>query len=53
MEGIKEAKKRGVKFGRSKIGVPKDFEKVANQWSRKEISIRAGAKQLNVSHIGY
>ncbi len=53
MEGIKEAKKRGVKFGRSKIDVPKDFEKVANQWSKKEISIRAGAKQLNVSHTTF
>ncbi|MDY3332559.1 MAG: recombinase family protein [Gallibacter sp.] len=53
MEGIKEAKKRGVKFGRSKIDVPKDFEKVANQWSKKEISLRAGAKQLNVSHTTF
>ena len=53
MEGIKEAKKRGVKFGRSKIDVSKDFEKVANQWSKKEISLRAGAKQLNVSHTTF
>lgn len=53
MEGIKEAKKRGVKFGRSKIDVPKDFEKVANQWNKKEISLRAGAKQLNVSHTTF
>lgn len=44
MEGIKEAKKRGVKFGRSKIDVPKGFEKEANQWNKKEISLRAGAK---------
>lgn len=50
MEGIKETKKRGVKFGRSKKDVPKDFEKVANQWSKKEVSLRSGAKQLNVSH---
>lgn len=53
MEGIKEAKKRGVKFGRSKKDVPKDFEKVANQWSKKEVSLRSGAKQLNVSHTTF
>lgn len=53
IEGIKEAKKRGVKFGRSKKDVPKDFEKVANQWSKKEVSLRSGAKQLNVSHTTF
>ena len=53
MEGIKETKKRGVKFGRSKKDVPKDFEKVANQWSKKEVSLRSGAKQLNVSHTTF
>lgn len=53
MEGIKEAKKRGVKFGRSKKDVPKYFEKVANQWSKKEVSLRSGAKQLNVSHTTF
>ena len=44
---------RGVKFGRSKKDVPKDFEKVANQWSKKEVSLRSGAKQLNVSHTTF
>ncbi len=53
MEGIKEAKKRGVKFGRSKKDVPKDFDKVADQWSKNKISLRAGAKQLGVSHTTF
>ena len=50
MEGIKEAKKKGIKFGRSKKEIPKDFEKIAEKWRRKEISLRMGAKELNVSH---
>lgn len=40
MEGIKEAKKKGIKFGRSKKEIPKDFEKIAEKWRRKEISLR-------------
>ncbi|SFE43800.1 Site-specific DNA recombinase [Peptostreptococcaceae bacterium pGA-8] len=53
MEGIKEAKKRGVKFGRSKIEIPEDFDKIAKKWRNHEISIRAGAKLLNISHTTF
>ncbi|MDD7510780.1 MAG: recombinase family protein [Peptostreptococcaceae bacterium] len=53
MEGIKEAKKRGVKFGRSKIEVPKDFDAIAKLWSKEEISLRTGAKRLGVSHTTF
>ncbi|HEM6034979.1 TPA: recombinase family protein [Streptococcus suis] len=53
MEGIREAKKKGVKFGRSKKDIPKDFEKIAGKWQRKEISLRTGAKELHVSHTTF
>lgn len=53
MEGIREAKKKGVKFGRSKKDIPKDFEKIAGKWQRKEISLRIGAKELHVSHTTF
>lgn len=53
MEGIREAKKKGVKFGRSKKEIPKDFEKIAGKWKRKELSLREGAKELNVSHTTF
>ncbi|MBW9212839.1 MULTISPECIES: recombinase family protein [Terrabacteria group] len=50
MEGIWEAKKRGVKFGRTKKEIPKEFHEVAYRWKKKEISIRQGAKILGISH---
>lgn len=53
MEGIREAKKKGVKFGRNKKDIPKDFEKIAGKWQRKEISLRIGAKKLHVSHTTF
>ncbi|HEL1135374.1 TPA: recombinase family protein [Streptococcus equi subsp. zooepidemicus] len=53
MEGIREAKKKGIKFGRSKKEIPKDFEKIAEKWRRKEISLRMGSKELNVSHTTF
>lgn len=36
MEGIKEARKRGVKFGRSKKEVPKQFDDVVTMWVDKK-----------------
>ena len=53
MEGIREAKKKGIKFGRSKKDIPKEFEVIATQWSKKQISLRTGAKQLGVSHTTF
>lgn len=48
-EGIFEAKKKGVKFGRPRREKPDDFDKIASLWSRREISLRKGAAILNVS----
>ncbi len=53
MEGIREAKKKGIKFGRSKKEIPKEFDDVAEQWCNNKISLRNGAKQLNVSHTTF
>lgn len=53
MEGIREAKKKGIKFGRSKKEIPKEFEAVAKQWKNGKIGLRVGAKKLNVSHTTF
>jgi DNA invertase Pin-like site-specific DNA recombinase len=50
LEGIKEAKKRGVRFGRPRIPVPDKFQEVADQVRRKKISLREGGRILGVSY---
>ena len=40
-------------IGRSKKEIPKEFDDVANQWRNNKISLRNGAKQLNVSHTTF
>ncbi|MGT2754555.1 recombinase family protein [Streptococcus ovis] len=50
MEGIKEAKKKGVKFGRPKRELPDKFHEIATIWREGEISLREGAKMLKISH---
>ena len=37
MEEIREAKKKGIKFGRSKKEIPKEFDDVAKQWRKNNI----------------
>ncbi|WP_199854284.1 recombinase family protein [Clostridioides difficile] len=49
MEGITEAKKRGVKFGRPRRELPCKFYEVAKMWKNREISLREGAKMLEAS----
>lgn len=50
MEGIKEAKKKGVKFGRPKRELPDKFYEIAIIWREGEISLREGARMLKISH---
>lgn len=50
LEGIREAKKRGVRFGRPRLPIPAQFEEVAAQVRKNKISLRTGAKLLGVSH---
>ncbi|MBS4750729.1 recombinase family protein [Granulicatella sp. zg-ZJ] len=49
MEGIEEAKKKGIQFGRPRKKRPSYFHEFYTLWKRKEITIREGAKQLGVS----
>jgi len=53
MEGIKEAKKRGVKFGRPKQEKPDEFMEVVKLWQKGEVSLRTGASILGVSHATF
>jgi DNA invertase Pin-like site-specific DNA recombinase len=52
-EGIAAAKERGVKFGRPKIKVPKNFESVRDKWLKQEISSREAGQILGVSHTTF
>lgn len=49
-EGIAAAKARGVKFGRKPIERPSDFDAVHAEWISGNLSARAAAKQLGVTH---
>ncbi|WP_041139579.1 recombinase family protein [Beduini massiliensis] len=51
MEGIKEAKAKGIQFGRPANDFPEDFEEVYNLWKMKQISQREAGKRLNSSHV--
>ena len=50
MEGIKEAKEKGVRFGRPPKQPPENFLQVAQLWKKGEMSLREGAEQLDISH---
>lgn len=50
MEGIREAKKKGVRFGRPRQAIPENFEEVARQCRNGNVSLRKGAALLGVSH---
>lgn len=50
MEGIKEAKKKGVKFGRPKQKLPDNFYEIVTLWQNNKISLREGAKLLKMSN---
>lgn len=52
-EGIREAKKRGVVFGRPKKEMPENFISVAEDWKRGKFSLRTGAKVLEISHTTF
>ena len=48
-EGIKTAKARGVKFGRPRINLPSDFELVAKQYLKKEITNKKACEILGMT----
>lgn len=49
-EGIAAAKMRGVKFGRKKMPRPPQFNNLQQSWQRGDISARAAARALGVTH---
>lgn len=49
-EGIAAAKEQGVKFGRKPMERPPEFEGLKAQWKNREISARAAAKRLGITH---
>lgn len=53
LEGIREAKKRGVAFGRPRKEVSKEFDSVAKEWQRGKLSFREGARLLNTNHMTF
>jgi Site-specific recombinases, DNA invertase Pin homologs len=49
MEGITEAKKRGVKFGRPPAKLSRDFAELAHHWKHGRISLRKAANEIGIS----
>ena len=49
-EGIAAAKARGVQFGRKPKEKPPEYPTVLEVWRRKEMSARAAAKRLGITH---
>ena len=47
-EGIKAAKKRGVRFGRPPITIPDNYEEYYRLWKDKKITARQGAEKCNI-----
>ena len=49
-EGIAAAKEKGVHFGRQALKLPPEYDKVYYSWSVGELSARAAARSLGISH---
>lgn len=52
-EGIAEAKAKGIRFGRERIMLPDEFEKVRLSWENGQISLREAGSILGVSHMTF
>ncbi len=49
-EGIAAARERGVQFGRRPMERPPEFEPLRRQWMEQQISARAAARILGITH---
>ena len=49
-EGIAAAKARGVRFGRSPLAPPEEYGALYEKWKSGELSSRAAAAEIGVSH---
>lgn len=52
-EGIAAAKEKGVRFGCTKKELPEKFMQYCMMWEKGKISIREGARALNMSHATF
>lgn len=52
-EGIREAKKNGVRFGRPQKDMPDEFMEVYELYKRENISKRECARRLNTNHVTF
>lgn len=48
-EGIKSAKRRGVKFGRPRIKIPPNFVEIANNFYSKKLTSKEACRLLSMS----
>lgn len=53
MEGIKEARKKGVRFGRPRQTLPDDYYEIVEMWQNDEISLREASSRLDISHTTF
>ena len=49
-EGIAAAKERGVRFGRTAMEPPPEYDEIYIAWSDGNLSARAAARSLGISH---
>lgn len=52
-EGIREAKLKGVAFGRPPKKIPEEFPEILQLWLDEKISLRKASEILNVSHMTF
>ncbi len=52
-EGIAAAKARGVKFGRPKVELPEDFEKIVMDWKMQNITTDMAVDRCGVSRATF
>ncbi len=52
-EGIAAAKARGVKFGRPKVELPEDFEKIVKDWKMQNITTDMAVDRCGVSRATF
>ena len=52
-QGIAAAKAKGVKFGRPKIELPKEFDQIVSRWENKQLSIADVLSICNMSEATF
>ena len=47
---IREAKAKGVRFGRPRLAIPEGFPDVLQLWLDEQISLREASRRMNTNH---